>query len=69
MYLWTMAVKELLRTPQSSSITGAWASDCLLSYLGHLFAFWSYSATEMQPVNSTAPADRATKAQGYRVLN
>ena len=42
--------------PQSSSITEASPSDCLVSYLGP-FLGESYPFSEMQSVFSTAPAD------------
>ena len=48
--------KEVLCIPQSSSITGASPSDCLVSYLGHSLEE-SYFSAEMQSVYSTAPAD------------
>ena len=47
-----------LRITQSSSITGASPSDCLVSYPGHALG-WSYPSAEMQSVYSTAPADGA----------
>ena len=46
----------VLRIPQSSRITGASPSDCLMLYLGHLFGE-SYSSAEMQSVYSAAPSD------------
>ena len=48
----------VLRISQSSSITGASPSDCLMSYPGHLFGM-SYPYAEIQTVYSTAPADWA----------
>ena len=48
--------KEVLRFPQNSSITGAWPSDCLMSYPGHSLGD-SYPSAEMQSVYSTAPDD------------
>ena len=44
--------------PQSSSITEASASDCLVSYLGHSLEE-SYPSAEMQSMYSTAPAEWA----------
>ena len=46
----------VLSIPQSSSITAASPSDCLISYLGHLFGK-SYPTAEMQLVYSTVPVD------------
>ena len=46
----------VLRIPQSSSITGASPSDCLVSYPGHSLRK-SYPSVEMQSVYSTDPAD------------
>ena len=40
--------EEVLRIPQSSSITGAVRSDCLMSYLGHSLGAGSYTSVEMQ---------------------
>ena len=48
----------VLRIPQSSCITEASPSDCLVSYPRHLLGD-SYLSTEMQ--YSTVPADRAIK--------
>ena len=42
--------------PQSSSITGASPSDCLVSCPGHLLGE-SYLTAEMQSMYSSAPAD------------
>ena len=50
----------VLRIPQSSSITEASLSDCLVSYPGHLLKAGSYPSAEMQLVYSTTPADWAT---------
>ena len=47
-----------LRILQSSSITGASLSDCLVSYLGHSLE-GSYLFAEKQSVYSTVPADWA----------
>ena len=47
--------------PQSSSITGASPSDCLVSYTGHSLDRWgSYSSAEMHSIYSIATAIRAT---------
>ena len=46
---------------QSSSITGASLSDCLMSYPGHLLGMRSYPSEVVQLVCSTAPADWAIK--------
>ena len=45
--------------PQSSSITGASPSDCLVSYPGHSFGE-SYPSAGMQSVYSVAPTDWAS---------
>ena len=47
--------KGALRIPQSSSITGASLSDCLVSYTGHSLG----ESAEKQWMNSAAPADWA----------
>ena len=48
----------VLRILQSSSITGASPSDCLVSYPGHLLGVWETNPfAEMQTVYSAAPAD------------
>ena len=49
----------VLHIPQSSSITEASLSDCLVSYSGYLWGEF-YSSAEMQLVYSAAPADWAT---------
>ena len=49
---------EVLRIPQSSSITKASPSDCLVSYPDHSLGE-SYPFAEIQSVYSTAPADWA----------
>ena len=49
----------VLHIPQSSSITGASSSDCLVSYPGHSFGERSYIPLEMQSVYYTAPGDWA----------
>ncbi len=51
--------KEVLCIPQSSSITEASSSDCLVSYTGHSLGK-SYPSAEMQSVYSAAPTNRAT---------
>ena len=48
----------VLRIPQSSSITWASPSDCLISYPGHSLV-GSYPSAEKQSVYSTSPADWA----------
>ena len=48
---------------QSSSITGASASDCLVSNTGHLLGK-SYPSKEMQSVYSIALTDRAFEKNG-----
>ena len=50
--------KGLVCIPQSSSITGASLSGCLVLYPGHLLGK-SYLSAEMQLVSSTAPANWA----------
>ena len=55
--------KGVLRIPQSSSISGASQSDCLVSYLGHSLGK-SYPSAEMLLVYSTAPADGAKRWNG-----
>ena len=50
--------EEVLRIPQSSSITGTSPSDYLVSYPGHSLK-GSYPIAEVQLVYSTAPADWA----------
>ena len=45
-----------LHIPQSGSITGAFSSDCLMLYPGHLLGK-SYSFAEMQLMYSTAPVN------------
>ena len=49
----------VLHIPQSSSITGASPSDCLISYPRHTFGD-SYSSAEMQSGYPVASADCAT---------
>ena len=44
----------VIDNPQSSSITEAQPSDCLVSYQGHLLGGESYLSTEMQLVYSTS---------------
>ena len=51
--------KGVLHIPQSSSISGASGSHCLVSYLGHSLGV-SYSYAEMISEYSAAPADLAT---------
>ena len=55
---WSDGNERVLRSPQSSSIIGTSASDCLVSYLGH--SLWgSSSSAEVQSVYSTATIDWA----------
>ena len=52
--------EEVLHISQSSRITEASPSDCLVLYSGH--SCWeSYSSAEIQLVYSTAPADMTSK--------
>ena len=51
--------KGILCVPQSSSITGASPSNCLVPYLGHSFGE-SYSFAEIQSMYSAAPIDSVT---------
>ena len=44
----------VLRIPQSSSITGTWPTDCLMSYPEYLLVETSYPSAEKQLVYSTA---------------
>ena len=53
-----MAMKGVVLISQSSSITRASPSDCLVPYPGHLLGK-SDPIAEMQLVYSTAPADWA----------
>ena len=50
--------KGILGIPQSSSITRASPSDCLVTYPGHMLEE-SYPSAEMQSVYSVAPANWA----------
>ena len=59
-----MAMKGYSAFPQSSSITEALPSDCLVSYPEHWFEGKSYSFTEMQSVYSKAPANLTTYPSG-----
>ena len=54
----------LLRIPQSSSITEASQSDCLVSYPGHSIGE-SYPFCEMQSVYSTVLVDWAMYAKVF----
>ena len=58
----------VLRILQSSSITGASPSDCLVSYPGHSWG-WSYPYAEKLSVYSTASANWAkfTKFFSYKL--
>ena len=54
--------EEVLRIPQSSSITGISPSDCLVSYAGDLLVgSGTYPCAEMRSVYSTVPVDWASK--------
>ena len=53
--------EQIFRFRQSSSITGASPSVCLVSCPGHSLVEESYPFEEMQSVYSTAPADWAEK--------
>ncbi len=55
-------IKGVLRIPQSSSISGASQSDCLISYSGHSFV-GSYPSAEMQSVYS-APQQPTGSGEG-----
>ena len=55
----------VLRIPQSSGITEASLSDCLMSYPGHSLGE-SYSSAEKQSVYSAGPADWAYLSCGTR---
>ena len=57
---WSDGNERVLRIPQSSSITGASSSDCLVSYQDNRQR-GSYPFAEMQLVYSIALADRATR--------
>ena len=54
-------IEGVLCIPQSSSIIGASPSDCLLSYLGHLFGE-SYFSAEMPSVYSAVPVNGVKKS-------
>ena len=51
--------KGVLRISQSTGVTGASPSDCLVTYPGHSLEE-SYPSAEMQSVYFTAPTDWAT---------
>ena len=57
--------EEVLHIPQSSSITEASPSDCLVSYSGHSLEGESYPSPEMQSMYSTAPAAWVIKALSF----
>ena len=59
----------VLNILQSSSITGASVSDCLVSYPGHSLVEGSYPSAEIQSVYSVAPADWATWMYAFRYNN
>ena len=50
----------VLHIPQSSSITGASPSDCLVSCIGHWSGEEYYLSAGVQSLYSTAPADWAS---------
>ena len=56
----------VLCIPQSSSITEASPSDCLVSYPGHLLGE-SYPSAEIQSAYSAAQADGATKCWEMKI--
>ena len=56
--LGAMAIKEVLRIPQSFSITGASSPDCLVSYPGHSLGKF-YPSVEKQSGYSATPVDWA----------
>ena len=58
-----LGAMAILCIPQSSSITEASPSDCLVSYSEHSLGE-SYSSVEMQWVYFVAPADWAIYAWG-----
>ena len=63
--------KGVLHIPQSSTITGALLSDCLVSYPGQSLGGGGgrpYPYTEVQSVYSTAPADWTIERVGDRVF-
>ena len=57
----------VLCIPQNTNITGASASDCLVSYPGHSLEE-SYPSAEIQSVYSAAPSDRASHFLGEITL-
>ena len=58
--------KGVLHIAQSSNITGASPSDCLVLYPGHLLGEF-YPSTEMKLVYSASPADWATLEWGVEI--
>ena len=52
--------KKVLRIPQSSTITGASLSVCLMSYLWYPLDWGYYVSAEMQSVYSTARSEWAS---------
>ena len=67
--LGALGSEGLLRIAQSSSITRAVSSDCLMSYPRHSLGEEGYSSTDMKSVYSTAPipADCAACLRERRV--
>ena len=59
--------KGVLRISQSSSITEALPSDCLMSYPGYWFGE-SYPSAEIQSVYFLAPTDWALDRTGSRSI-
>ena len=59
--------KEVFCIPQSSRITGASPSDCLVSYPGHSLGE-SYPSAEIQLVYSIAQVDWARLQRGDSIL-
>ena len=53
--------EEVIRIPQSPSITGTSPSDSFVSYPGHSMRGGSYPSEEVQSVYSTALADWANQ--------
>ena len=58
-----MAMKGMLRIPQSPSITWTLPSDYLVSYPGHLLGGSLTPSAEVQSVYSTAPANWARRSK------
>ena len=64
---WSNGNEGVHRIPQSSSITEASPSDCLVSYPGHSLGE-SYPSAEIQSVYSTGPANWACGVKGAKGL-